>query len=186
VDAAEQTLARGLDLVEHLGDPFGRSMVRILSARAAMARGRLAEAFKLLEESLEIARSIGDRLGEAIALNHLGWERLLSGDAEKARGCFREQLLISSTFGHEEGFAYGLEAMSAVAAVTGDLDRAGRLFGAAETVRERKGLMTGGTFSLHGQILEQALAAGGTEVFDEGRRAGRSADLADMVALAMD
>ena len=75
--------------------------------------------------------------------------------------------------------------MSAVAAVTGDLDRAGRLFGAAERVRERKGLMTGGTFSLHGQILEEALAGGGTEAFEQGRRAGRSADLADMVALAL-
>ena len=188
VEAAEETLGRSLELVEELGDPFGRTMVRIMLARAAMARGMLDRAFGLLEESLEIARSIGDRLGEAIALNHLGWERLLSGDARGARGCFTEQLTISSMFGHEEGFAYGLEAMSAVSAVDGDLERAGRLFGAAETVRERKGLLTGGTFSLHGQILEQALVAGGTagtEAFEQGRRAGRTADLADMVALAL-
>ena len=188
LEAAEQTLGRSLDLVEELGDPFGRTMVRIMLARAAMARGLLDRAFTLLEEGLQIARGIGDRLGEAIALNHLGWERLLSGDPEGARGCFTEQLMISSMFGHEEGFAYGLEAMSAVAAVDGDLERAGRLFGAAETVRERKGLLTGGTFSLHGQILERALAAGGadgTAAFEQGRRAGRGADLADMVALAL-
>ncbi|WP_173921496.1 hypothetical protein [Agromyces sp. Marseille-P2726] len=40
-------------------------------------------------------------------------------------------------------------------------------------------------FSLHGQILEQALAGGGTEAFEQGRRAGRSAKLADTVALAL-
>ena len=75
-----------------------------------------------------------------------------------------------------------------MAAVSGDLERAGRLFGAAEIVRERKGLMTGGTFSLHGPILERALAEAGhdgTAAFETGRRAGRTADLADMVALAL-
>ena len=75
--------------------------------------------------------------------------------------------------------------MSAVAAVTGDLERSGTLFGAAENVRERKGLSTGGSFSLHGRILEQALADGGTDAFEQGRRAGHRADLADMVALAL-
>jgi hypothetical protein len=188
IDGAERTLGRSLELVEEDGDPFGRTMVRIMLARAAMARGRLNLAFRLLDESLGIARDNEDPLGEAIALNHLGWARLLDGDTEGARGCFTEQLLISSTFGHEEGFAYGFEAMSAVSAVGGDLERAGRLFGAAEIVRERKGLMTGGTFSLHGPILERALAEAGhdgTSAFEVGRRAGRSADLADMVALAL-
>jgi hypothetical protein len=32
------------------------------------------------------------------------------------------------------------------------------LFGATEAVRLRKGLTTGGTFSVHGRILERALA----------------------------
>jgi predicted ATPase len=188
LDSAEANLARGLELAEQLGNTFGRTLVRIMLARAAMSRGRLDRAFELLREGLEIARAGGDRLGEAIALNHLGWERLLSGDVDGAREAFVEQLDISSTFGHEEGFAYGLEAMSAVAAVTGDLERSGTLFGAAENVRARKGLSTGGSFSLHGRILERALAASGadgTDAFEHGRRAGRSADLADMVALAL-
>jgi len=185
LDAAEQSLAQSLELVEELGEPFGRSMVRIMLARAAMARGRMDEAFELLDESLAIARSIDDRLGEAIALNHLGWARLLIGDPDGARACFTEQLLTSSTFGHEESLAYGLEGMSAVAAATGDLERAGVLFGAAETVRMRKGLTTGGSFSLHGRILERALANGGTEIFEGGRRSGRTAELADMVELAL-
>jgi Tetratricopeptide repeat len=185
MEAAEQTLARSLETVEELGEPFGRAMVRIMLARAAMARGRMAEAFALLDESLAIARGIDDRLGEAVALNHLGWARLLVDDPDGARAAFIEQLLISSTFGHEEGFAYGLEGMSAVAAATGDVERAGLLFGAAETVRLRKGLTTGGTFSLHGRVLERALANGGPEVYEAGRRAGRSAELADMVELAL-
>ncbi|MGW4928084.1 DUF4062 domain-containing protein [Agromyces sp. NPDC004153] len=188
LDSAEANLERGLELAEDLESTFGRTLVRIMLARAAMARGQLDRAFGLLSDGLAIARAGGDRLGEAIALNHLGWERLLSDDVEGARTAFVEQLDISSTFGHEEGFAYGLEAMSAVAAVTGDLERSGVLFGAAENVRERKGLATGGSFSLHGRILEQALDRGGadgTRGFERGRRTGRSADLADMVALAL-
>lgn len=185
LDAAEQSLARSLETVEALGDPFGRSMVRIMSARAAMARGAMDQAFELLDEGLAIARGVDDRLGEGIALNHLGWARLLIDDPDGAREAFTEQLLTSTTFGLEEGFAYGLEGMSAVAAATGDLDRAGLLFGAAETVRLRKGLTTGGSFSLHGRILERALAHGGTEAYEEARRAGRSAELADMVELAL-
>lgn len=185
LDAAERSLAQSLEMVEALGEPFGRTMVRIMLARAAMARGAMDQAFELLDESLAIARDIDDRLGEAVALNHLGWARLLIDDPDGARAAFTEQLLTSTTFGHEEGFAYGLEGMSAVAAATGDLERAGMLFGAAETVRSRKGLTTGGSFSLHGRILERALAHGGTEAYEEARRAGRSAELADTVELAL-
>jgi len=185
LDDAEQSLTQSLELAERLDEQIGRTMVRIMLARAAMARGRMAEAFGLLDDSLAIARSIDDRMGEAIALNHLGWARLLVDDPDGARACFTEQLLASSTFGHEEGFAYGLEGMSAAVAAAGDLERAGLLFGAAETVRLRKGLTTGGSFSLHGRILARALANGGTEIFEEARRAGRSAELADMVELAL-
>ena len=102
-----------------------------------------------------------------------------------ARAWFTEQLRIAVAFGHEEGIAFGLEGMSAVAAVAGDLDRAGMLFGATEAVRLRKGLTTGGTFSVHGRILERALAKGGTATYEAARRAGRGADLDDMVELAL-
>ena len=185
LDAAELTLAQSLELVDRLGDPFGRAMVRIMLARATMARGRMDETFELLDTSLEITRGSDDRLTEAIALNHLGWARLLVDDPDGARGWFLEQLRISTAFGHEEGFAYGLEGMSAVAAASGDIERAGTLFGAAEGVRLRKGLTTGGTFSLHGRILERALAKGGSSTYEAARRAGRAADLDDMVELAL-
>ena len=185
LDAAELTVAQSLELVDEIGDPFGRTMVRIMLARAAMGRGRMADAFDLLDRSLEIARGDDDRLGEAIALNHLGWARLLVDDPDGARAWFTEQLRIAVAFGHEEGIAFGLEGMSAVAAVAGDLDRAGMLFGATEAVRLRKGLTTGGTFSVHGRILERALAKGGSATYEAARRAGRGADLDDMVELAL-
>ena len=183
--AAEQTLTQSLELIDEIGDPFARTMVRIMLARAAMGRGRMADAFELLDRSLEIARGVEDRLGEGIALNHLGWARLLVDDPVGARGWFTEQLRISAAFGHEEGLAFGLEGMSAVAAVVGDLDRAGMLFGATEAVRLRKGLTTGGTFSVHGRIIERVLADGGTATYEAARRAGRVADLDDMVELAL-
>jgi predicted ATPase len=183
--AVERTLTQSLELIDEIGDPFARTMVRIMLARAAMGRGRMADAFELLDRSLEIARGVEDRLGEGIALNHLGWARLLVDDPDGARGWFTEQLRISAAFGHEEGLAFGLEGMSAVAAVAGDLYRAGMLFGATEAVRLRKGLTTGGTFSVHGRIIERVLADGGTATYEAARRAGRGADLDDMVELAL-
>ena len=167
-------------------DPFGRTMVQdhVGSVRRWVADGWPTRSTSSTGAST-IARGDDDRLGEAIALNHLGWARLLVDDPRGARAWFTEQLRIAVAFGHEEGIAFGLEGMSAVAAVAGDLDRAGMLFGATEAVRLRKGLTTGGTFSVHGRILERALANGGSATYEAARRAGRGADLDDMVVLAL-
>ena len=61
LDSAEANLGRGLELAEALGNTFGRTLVRIMLARAAMARGRLDRAYELLSEGLDIARAGGDR-----------------------------------------------------------------------------------------------------------------------------
>ena len=75
--------------------------------------------------------------------------------------------------------------MFAVAATAGDVELAGRLLGAAEDIRERKSLSTGAPFSFFQPHLERVLAGPGASRFEEARRIGRDAELADVVELAL-
>ena len=185
IDAAEENFRRSLGLADEFDDAFSGAMVGIMRGRFWLARGRIDDAFAQFEKSLELARGIGDTLGEAIALSHLGWARLLNGQPDGARACFSEQLLIASTIGHDEGIADGFEGMFAVAATAGDVELAGRLLGAAEDIRERKSLSTGAPFSFFQPHLERVLAGPGASRFEEARRNGRDAELADVVELAL-
>ena len=171
--------------MEEIDDRFGRAMLGNLLGFVALARGRISEAVERFDVSLPTARSIGDLLGEGTALNLLGWARVLAGDLGGARACFAEQLLISSSVGHEEGVAYGLEGMVALAARSGDVELAGRLLGAAEGIRERKGLLGGTMFSFHQPIVEDIRSGPRAVAFEEARMAGRAAEVAEVVEEAL-
>jgi hypothetical protein len=132
-----------------------------------------------------VARRIRDTLGQAISLSHLGWARMVGGEPDRAHDCFGEQLLLASTIGHEEGIADALEGMFAVASVSGDIERAGRMLGAAEDIRERKGLPTRSPLSFFAPILDRVLSGPDAVRFDEARRAGREADIDDVVEAAL-
>jgi hypothetical protein len=87
--------------------------------------------------------------------------------------------------GHEDGIAYALEGLFALAALAGDVDLAGRLLGAAEDVRERKGLFAGSAFSFHQSILDRVVAGPDADRFAVARREGRDADSPEVVELAL-
>ena len=148
-------------------------MVGVMLGRVRLAQGRVDDAVGQFETSLAVARGIRDTLGQAIALSHLGWARLLGGEPDRARECFGEQLLLASTIGHEEGIADALEGMFAVASTSGDVERAGRMLGAAEDIRERKGLPTRSPLSFFEPFLERVLAGPEASRFEEARRLGR-------------
>ena len=185
LDGAEAALRRALRLVEDLDDAFGRAIIGNLLGRTALMRGRTDEAIELFDAGLAIAHRIDDKLGQTIALNYLGWARVMLADLDGARTCFTEQLLISSSVGHEDGIAYALEGLFALAALAGDVELAGRLLGAAEDVRERKGLFAGSAFSFHQPILDGVLAGPEADRFAVARREGRDAELAEVVELAL-
>jgi tetratricopeptide (TPR) repeat protein len=185
LDGAEASLRRALRLVEDLDDAFGRAIIGNLLGRTALMRGRTDEAIELFDAGLAIARGIDDKLGQTIALNYLGWARVMLADLDGARTCFTEQLLISSSVGHEDGIAYALEGLFALAALGGDVELAGRLLGAAEDVRERKGLFAGPAFSFHQPILDRVVAGPEADRFAVARGEGRNAELAEVVELAL-
>jgi predicted ATPase len=185
VDAAEENSRRALDLADEFDVAFGGAMVGVMLGRVRLAQGRVDDAVMQFETTLAVAHQIGDTLGQAIALSHLGWARLLGGEPDRARECFSEQLLLASTIGHEEGIADALEGMFAVASTSNDVDRAGRMLGAAQDIRERKGLPTRSPLSFFEPFLERVLAGPDASRFEEARLIGRDAELADVVELAL-
>ena len=185
LDAAEDHARKALALAEAFDVEFASAVVGVMLGRLWLAQGRFDEAVAQFERSLSVARRIRDALGQAISLSHLGWARLVGGEVDRAHECFAEQLLLASTIGHEEGIADALEGMFAVASASGDVDRAGRMLGAAEAIRERKGLPTRSPLSFFGPILQRVLAGPDAPRFDEARRVGREADVADVVEVAL-
>ncbi len=159
VDRALLILRDCQALADQLHNQFLVAMVFQMLGQATLMRGDIQAAEQEFERSLEATRETGEIVSQSNALHHLGWTSLLSGK------------LATSL---------GLEGMFAVAAKSGDIDRAGRLLGAADDVRERKGVLLS-MFSYHQPILDEVLAGPYASVLEDARTAGRRAGLPTIV-----
>ncbi|MFD4420858.1 DUF4062 domain-containing protein [Agromyces sp. NPDC058484] len=184
IDGAQRILRQCEELADQLKNPFLVAMVLQMRGQATLMSGDIPAAVQQFERSLAATRQSGEIVSQSNALNHLGWASLLSEKPEMSLNYFKQQVAISSAVGHEEGVAFGLEGLFAVAATSGDIDRAGRLLGAADDVRERKGVLLS-MFSYHEPILNEVLAGPSATALDEGRAAGRKAGLAAIVEEAL-
>ncbi|PJJ72145.1 putative ATPase [Diaminobutyricimonas aerilata] len=174
VRGADEALHRSLDLFRDAGDGWGEAMSLVTLGRVELVQQRVADALARFDESLAVSRSHHDALGQSIALHDRGWAQFFLGRVDEARVCFEESLQGSAAMGHDEGVAYGLEGLMAIAAASGDAARAGRLLGAAERVREQKGLYNAPSFSFHQQSVDALLAGDSAEVFEASRVEGRA------------
>ena len=184
-DAADHNLRRAQSVAEDLHSPSMTAMAQLFQGQAFFARGNIPEATRAFDASLDAARVSGEVVSQAAALYHLGWVHMLPDSHSTARDYFVQALLISSSVGHEEGVAYSLEGLFAVSASVGDLERAGRFLGAAENIRERKGLLGAGMFSYHQRIVAEVEASPAAEVFHSARAEGRLAEVAGVVEEAL-
>ncbi|WP_431247206.1 hypothetical protein [Leifsonia xyli] len=183
--AADRAMETSLGLFRTCGDRWGQAMALVMLGRVALLRQQVDGALAHFEESLTLARGNGDELGVTIAQHHRGWARLLLGDAAGAASDFAGCLALSARLRHVEGVAYGLEGMVAVAALAGDASRAGRLLGAARSLRERTGLHNAPAFSFHQLFVDRMLEAGADrDAFDAGLADGRTLSVEDAVAEA--
>lgn len=175
-EEAETVLESSLHLFRGANDRWGEAMALVSLGLAAVLRQKLPRALNRFEESLALTLGQKDQLGAAIALHHCGWAHLLLGDVATATAQFEDGLVLSRDLGHNEGVAYGLEALTAVAAQAGDAVRAGRLYGAAQAVRERAGLYNAPSISFHrawvGPLQSGPLAADFDAGEVEGHRLG--------------
>lgn len=185
IAGADEALETSCRLFREAGNGWGEAMALVTSGRVSILRGQVDAASERFRRSLALARAQGDALGQAIALNHDAWAELLLGRPDAARERFEENLTTSAGVGHDEGVAYGLEGLASVAAATGDIDRAGRLLGAADSIRERKGLHTAAAFTLHERAVEGILAGPSADRFRSARVAGRALEVGHAVAFAL-
>ncbi|HEU5472303.1 MAG TPA: LuxR C-terminal-related transcriptional regulator [Actinophytocola sp.] len=107
----------------------------------AALQGDFDTAWPALEESVAIGRRTGDEWVLALALRQIGLAGFRSGDYPKATGALTECLALLRR--QQESFLSltAMELLAAVFATQSEHQRAARLFGAAEALRARAGLV---------------------------------------------
>src|SRR5579884_1183531 len=173
---AQQLARQSLAHFREQGDtPFSVYPLGLLGL-IHLEQGKLEAARPLLEESLAIGKQTGVET-DAVHLA-LGLARLLTlqGDAASARHLYRESLdLLFECHVYKESVAASLEGLAALEAGQGAPRQAGRLWGAAEVLREAIGAPM---HPIHRASYEQALALAhrelGERAFAEAMAEGRS------------
>lgn len=159
-------LERSLDGFRTATDAWGEAMALTTLGRIDLFTGAIDSARARFDTSVALAQAQGERLGIVIAQNHRGWARFLAGDLAGGIEDFMTSLELSLVLGHDEGTAYGLETYVAVRAAEGDAVAAGRLLGAAQRLRRRKGLVNTGGFDFYSAPLQALRDAGQGETLD--------------------
>ena len=137
---ARRLLTESLELKRELGEVSGISTTICCLGVIAVDDGELEQARALFEESLELDRGRGDRNGVAINLGNLGTVALEQGDLERARTLLADGLRAFRELGDPEGVAECLEQIASLGALRGHAERAARLAGAADALREARGM----------------------------------------------
>jgi DNA-binding CsgD family transcriptional regulator len=102
-------------------------------------QGKAEMAHLRLEESLVIWIELGDKEGMGEALTRLARVEAHQGNVTAARTLYEQSLAVMSEPYHAE-IATCLEGLAGVVAAQGELAWAGQLWGAAEALREAKGV----------------------------------------------
>ncbi len=130
------------DLFIEIGEGWGATHMLCYLAVARLYQGDYAQAKQSAERALVLGREAGERHGTSEALwvlARLAWEA--EHDHERARVLFEEGLELSAEIGDGTTVAHCLQGLATIAAVSEDcLVYAARLWGAAETLLEKKKL----------------------------------------------
>jgi predicted ATPase/DNA-binding CsgD family transcriptional regulator len=104
-----------------------------------LLEGDYARGAALNEEAATLSRERGYKGSLHYALDNLGWVALLQEDHERARTFYEESLMVCKELGDRTVASDSLEGMACIAGAQGEALRAGRLFGAAQALREAVG-----------------------------------------------
>jgi ATP/maltotriose-dependent transcriptional regulator MalT len=131
--AAARTIGdEGLAIGRELDCPHIRASWLHGLADIAFAEGDDETVRRLMEEELELRRSIGYKRGIANTLGVLGWVAHRQRHWEDALTCLQESLEIWRDLDERPCIAFVLEGLARVAASHGRRDLAARLFGAVD------------------------------------------------------
>jgi tetratricopeptide (TPR) repeat protein len=133
-------LEESVALLRELGDKEAIAWSLQKLADKLGAQGEYARANALFEESLALCQEMGDRWNASWALADLGRIKAYRGDVSAALTFHGQSLEVAREIHEDWPLAYCLEGWASVVATQGKCAWAARLWGAAESSRERCGI----------------------------------------------
>jgi non-specific serine/threonine protein kinase len=180
-------LQDALEACAPLGESWHLATSLLNRGVAALLAGDLVHAASLFADALARYEQRGDAVFAARTRQHLGYVALRQGDAAAAERRFAASLRAFIDLDEKPGIADGLEAMAAVRADQGAPQEAGRLLGAAETLRHALGLTAHGYLRpLWEPAVVNAEAQLGAEAWEAAAQAGRAWSLEQAAQCAVD
>jgi predicted ATPase/class 3 adenylate cyclase len=136
-ERAKALYEEGLTLARDLGGAELLGAYLISLGDEYLLEGEPEKATDLNEEAAELYR--GRKGALQVALNNLGWAALIMGNRPTAEALHKESLVMCREQGDRLTGSDSIEGLACAAGFRGDAERAGRLFGAAEALREAAG-----------------------------------------------
>jgi tetratricopeptide (TPR) repeat protein len=180
--------AVALDEAETLSRGLGELVAATLAAatRAVISRGELSEGDRRLSECEAEVRELRLPWVLAVALDFHGWITLLQGGYSRAETMLCEAVIILGRLQDFWAMMHCLTLLADVAAVRAKSRRAARLYGAADGLNERSGVVLFHFYRDHTERCRaKAIKEIGIDTFDALRQAGRTLTLDEVVALAV-
>jgi len=165
-------LDESLVIYREVGDKLGEAMYSWIAGWVVLGEANAATAYALVERSLTLCRELGDRWHMILPLELLGRIEAHQGNFAAARIFYEEGLAIASVLDDYWLCASCLEGLASVVAAQGAPAWAARLWGAAESLRERCGIpltpverddYTPAVAAVRMHLEEQAFAAAWTQ-----------------------
>ena len=137
--AVADLVAEARSLQPRLRDQRAMAYLGDIDGVLALQGGDPVLAVTRWQEAVALHRELGNQLGAAFILANLGLLTARMGDVESADAWLRECLRLSHHLDYKLIIMYGLIGMGQLAAVRGRIPRAGRLWGAADSMTEAYG-----------------------------------------------
>jgi CHAT domain-containing protein/Tfp pilus assembly protein PilF len=132
--AADEALARGLDLARRLGSAYDEADLRNNQCLVLHARGGVQPALACYGEALALYRQLGEARDEATVLNNLGFAWFSLGEPRPAEESYRQALAIRRDTGDRAGEATALNNLAVLFRSLGEIDEALRAYGEAREI----------------------------------------------------
>lgn len=139
LDEAEALHEQSLALARQVDDRWLIASVSLNLGNIAYFRQEWDRALALEQEALQLSDELGDTWRGALALMNIGLIYVEQHQGQPARAHLAEALGRFRHIGSRRYLPDVLEGFSAIAAFDGDVEAAGKLFGAAESLREELG-----------------------------------------------
>ncbi len=136
---AKEIYEEGIAVCREVGYTYRLPSFLLSLGYLLLLEGDYARGAALNEEAATLSRERGYKGSLHYALDNLGWAALLQEDHERARTYYEESLMVCKELGDRTVASDSLEGMACIAGAQGEALRAGRLFGAAQALREAVG-----------------------------------------------